>query len=122
MLFWKPPARQMSVVLGVPGGPLGQLAKDHCESGTSSPAGIAGPEGRGESEARRRSSAWATALSVETAGKLLKAVLPESGSVNGVPPPKLRSENSVRIRSVIGGPFSVTIGKFTVSRLLPGAM
>ena len=56
----------MSVVLGTPGGPEGQLANDHCEGGTNSPAGIAGALGRGESLGRMRSSASAAIGSVET--------------------------------------------------------
>src|SRR6266850_1790866 len=112
----------MSVVLGTPGGPEGQFANDHWEAGTSSPAGMSGPLGRGESLGRTRSSAWAAVLSVDTAGKLLNAVLPLSGSVNGVAPPKLRSQYSVRMRSVIGFPRSIATGKLTVSRLAPGAL
>ena len=42
--------------------------------------------------------------------------------MNGVPPPKLRSENSVRIRSLTGLPPSIAMGKLTVNRLPPGAM
>src|SRR6185295_5489904 len=112
----------MSVVLGTPGGPAGQFANDHCEAGTSSPAGISGPLGRGESLGRTLSSACAAPLSVDTAGKLLKATLPLRGSVKGVPPPKLRSQYSVRMRSVIGFPFSMAMGKLTVRRSAPGAL
>src|SRR6266404_3544563 len=122
MLFWKPPARQMSVVLGVPRGPDGHFANDHSDGSTSMPAGMLGLLGRGESLGRARSSAWAMTLSVDTEAQLLKAGPPESGSVNGVPPAKLRSENSVKMRSEMGAPFRIAIGKFTVRRLLPVAM
>src|SRR5712671_4210587 len=112
----------MSVVLGIPGGPAGHFAKDHIERGTSSPAGIAGPLGLGESLGRMRNSASAALRSVDTAAKLLNALPPLSGRVNGVLPPKLRSENSVRIRSLTGLPRSIAMGKLTVNRLPPGAM
>src|SRR5215510_3959464 len=50
--FWNPPAKQMSVTLGVPGSPSGQLANDHWLGGTRFPAGISGELGRGESLGR----------------------------------------------------------------------
>jgi hypothetical protein len=61
-------------------------------------------------------------LLTDTLGKLLKALPPLSGKVGGFEPLKLRSPNSVRMRSVIGCPCCCAIGKLTVSRLSPGAM
>src|SRR5437867_1838452 len=106
----------MSVVLGTPGGPFGHLAKDHWLVGITSPAGISGLEGRGESLGRIRSSAAATTWSVETASSLRKLGSPLSGRVNTAGAAPLASLNSTRIRWVIGPP-SVAIGNRTVSRL-----
>src|SRR3954447_16464685 len=111
----------MSVVLGCPGQPSGQAANAHRSSGTRVPKGIAGALGRGESLSTTHNSASAALLLTETLAKLLNAVPPLNGSVAGVVPLKLRSPNSVRIRSVIGWPFCSAIGKETVSRLSPGA-
>ena len=95
---------QMSLTLGVPGQPSGHEANAQSASATRVPNGIAGPLGRGESLSTAHSSACAAALLLETAGKLLNALLPLSGKVVGLPPLKLRSPNSVRMRSLIGLP------------------
>jgi hypothetical protein len=112
----------MSVVLGVPGQPSGHEANAHWSSGTGVPRGIPAPLGWGEWLSTIHSSAWDAVLFVETAGKLLNASPPLSGNVVGLPPLKLRSPNSVRMRSVIGCPFSIASGKLTVSQPSPGAM
>jgi hypothetical protein len=118
----KPSFKQMSVVLGVPGQPSGHAANAQRSSGTRVPNGIAGPLGRGESLSASHNSASAAALFAETLAKLLNALPPLNGSVHGLVPLKLRSPNSVRIRSVIGWPCCWATGKRTVRRLSPGAM
>ncbi len=57
----------------------GQSANAHSSSLTGSPRGMPGPPARGESLASTYSSACASFLSVETAGKDLNAAPPDSG-------------------------------------------